>query len=76
MSDDLSNRLNKINAKELLEKANIISQLDMETLYKVGDLASMVTNLRYTNNKDMSRKIVDRISKAFKSEDPGRVFPE
>ncbi|HPQ67523.1 MAG TPA: hypothetical protein PKW95_00250 [bacterium] len=65
ISDELQRKLSKLNINELLEKANIISQMDLNTLYKVGNLASMVTNLRYSKQEDMSNKILDRLARTL-----------
>lgn len=69
MSDALSSKLSQLNVDDLLEKANIISQLDMNTLHKVGDLATMVTNLSFTHNDDVSNKILKRLANTLHGTD-------
>ncbi len=70
MSDELTRKLNKLNVDDLLEKANIISQLEIGALNKVSNLATMVTNLRYTKNSEISDKILARLSQTLHVEDP------
>jgi len=70
MSDELTRKLNKLNVDDLLEKANIISQLEIGALNKVSNLATMVTNLRYTKNSEISDKILARLSQTLHDEDP------
>lgn len=69
MSDELTRKLSRLNINELVEKANVIAQLDIETLHKVGDLASMVTNLSYTKNEKVTKKILDRLSQTLHGDD-------
>jgi len=70
ISHELHTKLSRLNIDELVEKANVISQLDLNTLYKVGDLATMITNLHYTKNEDMSSKIIQRLSQTLHDDNP------
>jgi len=72
ISDELSHQLGRLNVPELLEKANIISRLDMGALTKVEGLASMVTNLSYTNNESMTRDILGRLAETLHDANPTR----
>ncbi|MBZ0272584.1 HEAT repeat domain-containing protein [bacterium] len=70
MSEDLSRQLSRLNVNELIEKANIIQRLDLNALTKVQDLATMVTNLSYTKNEQMTRGILDRLANTLHAENP------
>ncbi|MCB1153286.1 hypothetical protein KDL45_06520 [bacterium] len=68
MSDDLRRQLEQLNVDELLQKANIISQLDVDALQKVGDLATMVTNLAYTKQGNMTEQILHKLGETLFSD--------
>lgn len=65
IGDELTRKLSQLNVDDLLEKANVLSQLDMNTLHKVGDLATMVANLNYTKHEEMSEKIIHRLAETL-----------
>ncbi len=69
ISDELSRQLAKLNVEELLEKANILSQIDVNTLSKVGEIASVVTNLSYAKQDAASQRIIDRLADSLTSHD-------
>lgn len=69
ISDELSRQLARLNVDELLEKANIISQIDVGALHKVGEVASVVTNLSYAKQNDASQRIIDRLSQTLFSDE-------
>jgi HEAT repeat protein len=68
----LAKKLSQLNTNELLEKANILSQLDMDALTRVGDLATVVTNLRYTKNQEAADQILSRLSDTLHDDDPAK----
>lgn len=70
IGSELTRRLSKLNVDELVEKANVISQLDMQALNKVSNLATMVTNLRHMNNTEVSDNILKRLSITLHDENP------
>jgi len=65
IDDELQEKLSRLNVDELLEKANILTQLDLNALNKVTNLAGMVTNLSYTKNEAVSNKIIQRLARSF-----------
>ena len=72
ISDDLSHRLSRLDVDQLVEKANIISRLDIGALTKVENLASMVTNLHYSKNEEVSNKILQQLSLSLAGGSPER----
>ncbi|MCZ7582357.1 MAG: HEAT repeat domain-containing protein [Deltaproteobacteria bacterium] len=70
ISGDLQKKLSGLNIQELVEKANIISRLDLGALQKVGDLATVVTNLSYTKNENATRQILDRLANTLHDANP------
>lgn len=69
ISNELEKKLASLNVSELIEKANILSQLDMDSLHKVNGLATMVTNLNYTKNEKVSNQILDRLAQTLHGTD-------
>lgn len=69
ISNELERKLASLDIDELVEKANVISQLDMDSLHKVTGLATMVTNLSYTQNEKVSGQILKKLAQTLHGTD-------